>query len=183
MPGAARHRSTVAWYDAPIYSGGIDVLPALRRHARAGVVTLLASLLPVLAVAQAPAPAPTAPGFLVIESGELKWQSAGGDGIQFALLHGNPNQPGIYIMRVRFPAGAMSRPHTHDRDRYITVIEGTWHAGTQAKFDPAATRALGPGSFMVHPAGAVHYDGARDVPTIVEIRGMGPVATKYVQGP
>ncbi len=83
-------------------------------------------------------------------------------------------------MRVRFSPGVMSRPHSHDRDRHVTVIEGTWHAGTQRSFDPGATVALAPGSFMLHPAGAVHYDGARDEPVIVEIRGMGPVSTDYV---
>jgi hypothetical protein len=28
---------------------------------------------------------------------------------------------------------------------------------------------------------AVHYDGARDAPTVVEIRGMGPVDTTYLE--
>jgi hypothetical protein len=27
---------------------------------------------------------------------------------------------------------------------------------------------------MLHPAGEVHFDGAKDVEAIVEIKGMGP---------
>jgi len=27
---------------------------------------------------------------------------------------------------------------------------------------------------MLHPAGEIHYDGAKDVEVIVEIKGMGP---------
>jgi len=38
-------------------------------------------------------------------------------------------------------------------------------------------------SLVLHPAGAVHQDGARDEPVIVEIRGMGPVSTDYVVAP
>jgi hypothetical protein len=34
---------------------------------------------------------------------------------------------------------------------------------------------------MMHPAGAVHYDGARDEEVIVEIKGIGPVTTVGLQ--
>jgi hypothetical protein len=30
---------------------------------------------------------------------------------------------------------------------------------------------------MLHPAGEVHYDGAKDVEAIVEIKGIGPAPT------
>jgi len=36
------------------------------------------------------------------------------------------------------------------------------------------TTPLGPGSYMLHPAGEPHFDGAKDVEAIVEIKGMGP---------
>ena len=34
---------------------------------------------------------------------------------------------------------------------------------------------------MFHPAGAVHYDGSRGDPVVVEIRGFGPVQTIGVE--
>lgn len=40
---------------------------------------------------------------------------------------------------------------------------------------------LSPGSYMKHPAGGVHYDGAKDGEVIVEIRGMGPVKTVFLE--
>ena len=158
----------------------IDRARANRRIAAVATIGL-ALLAHAPAVAE---PGPALPdGFVVRVPDQIVWQSAGADGIEFALLYGNPSQPGLYIMRVRFPANTMSRPHTHDQDRFVTVIEGTWHAGTQASFDPAETIPLPAGSFMIHPAGAVHYDGARDAPTIVEIRGIGPVQTSYLPKP
>ena len=83
-------------------------------------------------------------------------------------------------MRIRFPAGASSSPHYHSQDRFITVIEGTWYAGTDASHDMNKTVAIPAGGFMKHPAGAVHYDGAKDSAVVVEIRGMGPVTTTRV---
>ena len=73
--------------------------------------------------------------------------------------------------------GVMSRPHYHPTDRHVTVISGTWWAGKGPKFDPDSTTPLGPGSYMLHPAGEIHYDGAKDVEAIVEIKGIGPAPT------
>jgi len=150
--------------------------PRAQRTSRLGLLALVA-----LAFAWVPSQGAATPDFVTITPDAIRWQRASEDGIEFAILAGNPNEAGLYIMRIRFPAGVMSRPHTHDQDRYITVLEGTWHAGTQAEFDPAATTPLEVGSFMIHPAGAVHYDGARDAPTVVEIRGLGPVTTTYIE--
>jgi hypothetical protein len=120
------------------------------------------------------------PGFVIIQQSELDW---GPDltKTKTITLQGNPNEAGLYIIRIRFPAGTMSRPHFHNQDRFITVIQGTWYAGTQSTFDPEKTVPIKAGGFMKHPAGAVHFDGAKDEAVIVEIRGMGPVTTTPVQ--
>jgi hypothetical protein len=39
------------------------------------------------------------------------------------------------------------------------------------------------GSIVKHPAGGVHYDGAKDEEAIVQIIGMGPVKTIDVTHP
>ena len=36
------------------------------------------------------------------------------------------------------------------------------------------------GSFVKHPAGGIHYDGAKDEEVIVQIIGMGPVTSTSV---
>ena len=81
---------------------------------------------------------------------------------------------GFYIIRARFKPGVMSRPHTHPTDRHVTVISGTWWAGTGKTFDPSKTTPLAAGSYMLHPANEPHFDGAKDVEAIVEIKGIGP---------
>lgn len=119
-------------------------------------------------------------GFVRITPGELEWTVRPG-GSEFVYLHGDSQSEGLYIMRNKFPPGAYSAPHYHDQDRFITVISGVWHTGTDASGDRGTTVPLGPGSYMMHPAGAVHYDGAEDEEVIVEIRGMGPVQTIFLE--
>ncbi len=118
--------------------------------------------------------------FVRINPEELEWTVRPG-GSEFVYLHGDSQAEGLYIMRNKFTPGAFSAPHYHDQDRFITVISGVWHTGTDASGDRDNTVPLGPGSYMMHPAGAVHYDGAKDEEVIVEIRGMGPVQTIFLE--
>ncbi|HUQ52903.1 MAG TPA: cupin domain-containing protein, partial [Gammaproteobacteria bacterium] len=106
---------------------------------------------------------------------EIKYEkNPAGSGPDLAVIAGDPTKEGFYIIRARFAPGVMSMPHSHPGDRHVTVISGTWWAGKGPSGDPNATTPLGPGSYMLHPAGEVHYDGAKDVEAIVEIKGMGP---------
>jgi quercetin dioxygenase-like cupin family protein len=117
-------------------------------------------------------------GFVIVKPDELKWQISNSDSApDVALLYGDPQKEGFYVLRARFRPGVMSRPHTHPNDRHVTVISGTWWAGTGKTFDPSKTTPLPPGSYMMHPKGEAHFDGAKDVETIVEIKGFGPAPT------
>jgi quercetin dioxygenase-like cupin family protein len=116
-----------------------------------------------------------ASGFVIVKPDEIKFQpNETGTGPDIALIYGDPQKEGFYIIRARFKPGVMSRPHTHPTDRHVTVISGTWWAGTGKTFDPSKTTPLTAGSYMMHPAGEAHFDGAKDVEAIVEIKGIGP---------
>ncbi len=87
------------------------------------------------------------------------------------------------MIGIRFAPGQISRPHFHDQDRLVTVIKGTWWIalGPEADvFDPSKTTPMKAGSFIKHPAGAHHYDGAKDKEVVVQIIGMGPVKTTQI---
>lgn len=105
---------------------------------------------------------------------QIKWDDDMARGESTAVLAGDPSKTGIYVELVKWHAGHMSHPHFHPNDRFITVISGTWWVGTGTKFDPNSTVPLPPGSFVTHYGKQVHYDGAKDVDTVLEIVGEGP---------
>ncbi len=117
--------------------------------------------------------------FETVASEDLKWVPIpNGLGAAYSVVHGDPSKAGVYVIRVRFPAGVMDYPHSHTGDRHVTVLEGVWHAGTGPDFDPKAAVPLGAGDYMFHPAGGVHWDGAAgDEDAVVQIIGNGPVET------
>jgi hypothetical protein len=106
---------------------------------------------------------------------DIKWTDNGQSAT--AILAGDPNKPGIYVELTRWHAGHMSRPHFHQFDRYIYVIQGTWWVGTGTKYDPDSTVPMPTGSFVTHFGKGIHYDGAKDADCIIEIVGMGPATS------
>ena len=114
--------------------------------------------------------------FVRITPTGVQWHDIpGGHGAQVAVLSGDPRQAGPYVMRVKFPPHVMDLPHTHPNARYVTVLHGTWYAGTGTTFDPRLAQPMPAGSFMLHPARAPHWDGsASDDTVIVQIIGDGP---------
>ena len=94
---------------------------------------------------------------------EIKWiRNAAGTNEQ-AVLFGDPSKPGPYVVRLKWLPGNMSRPHFHPNDRFFVVISGTWWMGT--------------GTYVIHYGGKVHYDGAKDQETIIQVWGMGPATS------
>jgi len=118
-------------------------------------------------------------GFVRLTPEQVRWEDVqGGYGAQIATLAGDPSGHGLYVQRVRFPPHVMDRPHWHPNDRHVTVIQGTWFTGTGPTFDPARAVALKPGSYMLHPAKALHWDGSgSDEEVIVQVVGIGPADT------
>ena len=108
---------------------------------------------------------------------DIKWvRNAAGTNEQ-AVLFGDPSKPGPYVARIKWLPGNMSRPHFHPNDRFFVVISGTWWMGTGTTFDPNATVPAPAGSYVVHYAGTVHYDGAKDEEVIIQVWGIGPATS------
>ena len=117
----------------------------------------------------------------IAQTDNLEWRDYPGlPGVKFVVIAGNPRETGIYVIRAKFAPHTMSKPHSHPEARYVTVLKGTWWAGTGEKFDPDSTTPVPTGGFAVHTPGKVHYDGAKDEEVIVQIMGMGPSGTNVV---
>ena len=114
----------------------------------------------------------------IVDVDNLQWRDYPGlPGVKFVVIAGDPSQPGMYTIRAKFAPNTMSAPHWHPEARYVTVLKGTWWAGTGPKFDPKTTTPVPMGGFSVHTPKEIHYDGAKDEEAVVQISGMGPSGT------
>jgi quercetin dioxygenase-like cupin family protein len=108
---------------------------------------------------------------------EIKWVRNAAGTNESAVLFGDPSKPGPYVVRLKWLPGNMSRPHFHPNDRFFVVLSGTWWMGTGETFDPESTVPAPAGSYVVHYANTVHYDGAKAEETIIQVWGMGPATS------
>jgi len=121
--------------------------------------------------------------FVYTQPEDVQFKSPLGVGPQQAVLFGDPSKEGVYVVRNKFPPGTHSNPHFHSKDRHATVIKGVWWNGTGDELDFKKAVPMKAGSYVVHPAGGVHWDGAGDEEVIVQIIGVGPVETVPVGPP
>src|SRR4029077_15486335 len=83
---------------------------------------------------------------------QIPWGPVDPRGAQSAVVVGDPNKPGFYMVYTKWTKGNhFSRPHFHPNDRYIVVLQVPWGVGSGPKFDPNHdTVAMPPGSFVTH---------------------------------
>lgn len=118
----------------------------------------------------------------VILPDSLHWTPGTGAsaGQMTAVLYGNPNKPGPFIIRVKSPNGFKVSPHYHASVENVTVLQGTLLLGVGDTPDAAKTTAVPTGGFYSIPKGVHHFAMAKGE-TIVEISSMGPRETIQVK--
>jgi quercetin dioxygenase-like cupin family protein len=100
-------------------------------------------------------------------------------GAQMAVISGDPSKEGIFVFRVRFPAGYVIAPHHHSTDEYVTVISGALNLGMGKKLQRSSRPNLVAGGFAHTKAGMDHYVFTRNGATI-QVMGEGPFTITYV---
>jgi quercetin dioxygenase-like cupin family protein len=164
-----------------VTDGRCDILTArTTRHA----VTVLVALLMIGAAVTLAAQG----GELRTTPGEVSWPAAaaggvgtsGAAGIQTVVLKGDPTKSGLYTLLLRVGPNTRIDAHAHPDDRVATVISGTWYFGYGREFSEAALKALPPGSVYTEPPNANHFATTRGEGVVIQITGMGPSGTAYV---
>src|SRR5213076_1600167 len=80
---------------------------------------------------------------------EIEWKDGPPSlpkGAKMAVLEGDPTQPGMFTLRLRFPDGFQVFPHWHTQTEHVTIVAGMLHLGMGERFDRASTRTLVTGS-------------------------------------
>jgi quercetin dioxygenase-like cupin family protein len=117
-----------------------------------------------------------------VNSGDLKWGAAPPvfpKGAQMAVLSGDPNKSGTFVIRLKMPAGYKIPAHQHPTDEYVTVVSGDLSLGMGDKLDPAKSAKLAPGGFAVAGAKMNHF-AFTNGGAVVQVSAEGPFAMTYV---
>jgi quercetin dioxygenase-like cupin family protein len=113
---------------------------------------------------------------------DVKWSSAPNvfpPGAQIAVVSGNPFEQGLYVVRLKMPAGYKIPAHNHPTTEYVTVVSGDFHIGMGDKLDAQKGQLLRAGGFAEAPAKMNHYAWSTSE-TVVQVHGQGPFAITYV---
>lgn len=123
-------------------------------------------------------------GFVHFEAADIPYEAVPDiPELGHVVLSGDPEEAGIYVVRLKIPPGRTFPPHLHDQDRYITVISGVWAFGKGYSGKCEDTIPLTAGAYVMHPKGAVHFDGSCGEEIVeVQIIGRGPVKTTWIDG-
>jgi quercetin dioxygenase-like cupin family protein len=133
-----------------------------------------------VAVAEAAA-ADAVPHHVVTPPNAIKWLNfpLGGPGVKAAVISGDPDKPGPFVLRIKSPAGAKVPPHWHPGDEHLTIVSGTFAIGMGDVFDPKKLTSLPPGSYALLPREMHHFAFSKTA-TVVQVHGMGPFQINFV---
>ena len=117
-----------------------------------------------------------------VNASALKWGPAPAifpKGAQLAVVSGDPFKDGLYVVRLKMPAGYKIPAHNHPTSEFVTVLSGTFNIGMGDKLDASKGIALRAGGFGEAPAKMNHFAWTSGGST-VQVHGQGPFAMTYV---
>jgi hypothetical protein len=97
---------------------------------------------------------------------------------EMASLYGDLDQPGPYLVLMKWNPGYFSAPHSYAADRLSLVLSGTWWVNSGADFDPDNAVPVPAGGFVRRVARTPHYDGVKITalePAVIALFGIAPV--------
>lgn len=117
-----------------------------------------------------------------VNADNLKWGPAPPvfpKGAQMAAMAGDPGKTGLFVIRLKMPAGYKIPAHHHPTDENVTVISGVFSLGMGDKLDTKKSATLNPGGFALAGAGMNHF-AFTNKGAIVEVAAIGPFGMTYV---
>lgn len=119
---------------------------------------------------------------LTYKAGEIDWQPGPAsveEGIEVAVLEGNPSEGGVFTLRLKIPDGGFIAPHWHPNVERVTVISGSFLLGSGEEMNRQDLLRLDPGSYTSMPPEMVHYAFAEGE-TVIQLTSVGPWIINYV---
>jgi hypothetical protein len=117
----------------------------------------------------------------VVRPNDIKfkpWQGLPAGSGEMAMMYGDLNKPGPYLVLMKWNPSWFSAPHNYRTDRICVVVSGTWWVNSGEDFTPLQAVPVQAGGFVLRHARTWHYDGVPaegKEPVIVAVFGIGPV--------
>lgn len=119
---------------------------------------------------------------LIYPAGEIDWQPGPAsveEGIEVAVLEGNPSEAGVFTLRLKIPDEGYISPHWHPNVERVTVISGTFLLGSGEDMNRQNLERLKAGSYTSMPPEMVHYAIAEGE-TVIQLTSVGPWIINYI---
>ena len=143
---------------------------------------LLLTLMPfALAVAMAQESAAPASKHVMVKASAVQWGDAPPSferGAQAAVIAGDPGQPGLFVLRLKAPAGYKIAPHWHSNDEHVTVLEGDLTV-EMGEGGMKHSTTMGPGDYLLLLAQMPH-SASTSGGAVLQVHGAGPFDMTYV---
>jgi quercetin dioxygenase-like cupin family protein len=140
--------------------------------ARCLVVAMCASLIPAFSHAQ---------DAIIKIPQDITYKAPLAGAPEVAVLFGDPAKAGVYVTRVKIPAGLKLMPHWHpDEVRTVVVLSGTFLHGYGEQWDETKLKVHPPGTFFSEPFKAPHFAWAKEGEVVLQITSIGPTATTLI---
>ena len=149
------------------------------RHSLVSV--LLSSVVTLVFPTMAAAAGNPAADQVLLNIKSIKWSAAPPalpNGAQVAVVHGDTNKEGQYVMRVMMPPRYKMPFHWHSKTEHVTVISGALFVASQETYDKRIAHPVKQGGFLYVPARAQQFAFTKGA-TVIEIHGEGPYDIKY----
>jgi hypothetical protein len=143
-----------------------------------GAIAALLLALTRIVMGQGSTPAPV---HVMVTDAEIVWKDSPGlnPGAKIAVVSGSPASAGPFTIRLHLPAGYKVAPHWHPTDEFVTVLSGTFAMGMGEVYDESKLKDLSAGGHAAMPAEMRHF-GLAKTTSVVQVHGMGPFASNYV---
>ena len=92
--------------------------------------------------------------------------------VRMAVLVGDPEQSGPYVVRVKVPSGVTLMPHRHPEDRIYTVMSGVFYIALGDQLDGEKMMAYPPGSVVVLPGDPSHFHWAKSGEYVTQVTAI-----------
>lgn len=120
---------------------------------------------------------------MVASDAAVKWSPSPPSlpkGSEISIIAGDPDKPGPFTLRLKFPSNYVIAPHTHATDESVTLLSGRLIHDMGESINKERGKSFQKGAFLYLPAKMPHSLWTANEPAIIQVSGTGPFGLDYI---